>query len=67
MPFGLQNSSASFQPLMNRVIGDMQGCAVYFDDVVIYSDTCDVHLERVRELFFDTFGGGKDHGQPRKV
>ncbi len=36
---------------MNRVIGDMQGCAVYLDDVVIYSDTWDVHLERVRELF----------------
>ncbi len=36
---------------MNRIIGDMQGCAVYLDDVVIYSDTWDVHLERVRELF----------------
>lgn len=51
MPFGLRNAPARFQRLMNHVIGDMQGCAVYLDDVVIYSDTWDVHLQRMRELF----------------
>lgn len=51
MPFGLQNSPATFQRLMNHVVGGMQGCAVYLDDVVIYSDTWDSHLERMQELF----------------
>lgn len=51
MPFGLRNSLATFQHLMNRVVGDMQGCAVYLDDVVIYSNTWDTHLERIQELF----------------
>ncbi len=51
MPFGLRNAPATFQRLMNRVIGDMPGCAVYLDDVVVYSDTWETHLDRIRELF----------------
>lgn len=51
MPFGLRNAPATFQRLMNLVIGDMQGCAVYLDDVVVYSDTWENHLERIQELF----------------
>lgn len=30
---------ATFQCLMNRVISGLEGCAVYLDDVVVYSDT----------------------------
>ncbi len=51
MPFELRNALATFQRLMNRVVGDMQGCAVYLDDVVVYSDTWETHMEHVRELF----------------
>lgn len=51
MPFGLRNSASTFQRLMNKVIGDMCGCAVYLDDVVVYSDTWEGHVERIEELF----------------
>ncbi len=51
MPFGLRNSPASFQRLMNHIIVDLHGCAVYLDDVVIYSDTWDFHLECLWEIF----------------
>ncbi|XP_023191398.1 uncharacterized protein LOC111608951 [Xiphophorus maculatus] len=51
MPFGLRNAPATFQRLMNYVVGDMPGCAVYLDDVVIYSDTWEQHMERIHDLF----------------
>ena len=51
MPFGLRNAPATFQRLMNKVVRGLEGCAVYLDDVVIYSDTWEKHLEQVKALF----------------
>lgn len=51
MPFGLRNAPATFQRLMNKVVGNLEGCAVYLDDVVVYSDTWSCHMERVQALF----------------
>lgn len=51
LPFGLRNAPATFQRLMNCVVADLEGCAVYLDDVVIYSDTWDEHLQRTHALF----------------
>ena len=51
MPFGLRNAAATFQRLMNQVVANLDGCAVYVDDVVVYSDTWDSHLERLHHLF----------------
>ena len=49
--FGLRNAPATFQRLMNRVVAGLEGCAVYIDDVVCYSDTWEIHLSRIRLLF----------------
>ena len=43
MPFGMKNSPASFQRLINKVIADLEGCEAYIDDVIIYSDTWEEH------------------------
>lgn len=51
MSFGLRNAPATFQRLMNRVVAGLSGCAVYVDDVVIFSNIWDEHLQRVRALF----------------
>lgn len=51
MPFGLCNPPATFQRLMNRVVAGLSGCAVYLDDVVIFSNTEEEHLQRVGALF----------------
>ena len=51
MPFGLKNAPATFQRLMNRVVCGLEGCSVYLDDLVVYSDTWHSHLQRIRALF----------------
>jgi len=51
MSFGLRNAPSTFQRLMNRVVSGLEGCAVYLDDVVIYSDTWEAHLARIKRLF----------------
>ncbi len=45
MSFGLRNAPATFQRLMNRVVSGLEGCAVYLDDLVVFSDSWDSHLK----------------------
>jgi len=51
MPFGMKNSPASFQRLINKVIANLEGCEAYIDDVIIYSDTWEEHLRIIQEFF----------------
>ena len=49
MTMGLCNAPATFQRLMNRVLGPLmyKFCLAYLDDIVIYSKTFEEHLEHV--------------------
>lgn len=47
----MRNAPATFQRLMNRVVSGLEGCAVYLDDVVVYSEAWYSHLKRIRALF----------------
>ncbi len=51
MSFGLRNAPATFQRLMNRVISGLSCCAVYLDDVAVFSQTWEEHLIQIRALF----------------
>ena len=51
MPFGMKNAPATFQRLINRLIADIDGCEAYIDDVIIYSNTWETHLEIMRKFF----------------
>lgn len=51
MSFGLKNAPATVQRFMNMVVSGLDGCAVYLDDVVIYSNTWEDHIHHIRQLF----------------
>ena len=38
MPFRIKNAPATLQRMVNKLVRDIDGCEVYIDDVVIYSD-----------------------------
>jgi hypothetical protein len=54
LPFGLSNAPASFQRIMNSVLGVLRWdiTLVYLDDIIIYSKSFDKHIQHL-DLVFD--------------
>ena len=52
MPFGLCNAPETFQQLMQNCLRELNytTCLVYLDDIVIYSNTQEEHLDQLREV-----------------
>ena len=46
LPFGLNNAPATYQRLMEECLSDynMKICAIYLDDLIIFSDSLEEHL-----------------------
>ena len=51
MPFGMKNAPATFQQMMNSVICGLDGCDAYIDDLVLYSDSWEDHVQLLRKFF----------------
>ena len=52
MPFGLRNSSSSFQRFMDSILHDLPFVISYIDDILIFSEDSaqhDMHLKQVFE------------------
>ena len=48
MPFGLSGALATFQQIMDQVLRGTEAYAgVYLDDIMIYGDTWEQHLENI--------------------
>ena len=49
MPFGLCNTPATFQHLMQNTLGELNliYCIIYLDDVIVYGHTEEEHLEHL--------------------
>lgn len=58
MAFGLKNALATFQRLMNTILGGMQRlqCLVHLDDIVIYASSLEEHNRRLKEVFEIDYG-----------
>ena len=56
LPFGMKNSPSGFARLMQEVLRGLvwKICPVFIDDVIIFSDTFQQHLENLK-LVFDRF------------
>ena len=50
LPFGLKNTPATFQHMINNVIVDLPNTTVYLDDIVTGNNTWHEHLESVERL-----------------
>ena len=53
MPFGLCNALPTFQRLMQNCLGELNltYCLIYLDDMIVFSETPEEHLQRMRVVF----------------
>ncbi|KAL5020764.1 hypothetical protein ScPMuIL_002155, partial [Solemya velum] len=52
LAFGLCNAPSSFERLMERVLSGLHWkiCLIYIDDIIIYSQTFDQHIDRIQQV-----------------
>ena len=60
MPFGLTNSPATFQRLMESCLGELHlnWCIIYLDDIIVFSITPEEHLHRLKAVIGKLRAGG---------
>ena len=52
MPFGMKNTPATFQRIVNHnIVAEIEGCEAFVDDLIVYSQTWELHIGQLRRLF----------------
>lgn len=53
MPFGLKNTLATFQRIMDNILRGIQNekCLVYLDDIIVFSVSLQEHIVNLRSVF----------------
>ena len=57
-PFGMRNSGATFQRLINRVTGKLEKTEAYVDDAATWADSWQEHLGHIHNLFIQVRASG---------
>lgn len=67
MPFGLRNTPATFQRIMDNVLLKKQGsvCLYYMDDLIIYSKSLEKHRQTFKS--FSTFSRDKFKSSTKQI
>lgn len=63
--FGLRNASATFQSMINHFIAGLEGVCAYIDDIVVFSNTWEKHMQLLEELFKTRCGKSHREAQIR--
>ena len=50
MQFGMKNAPSHFCNIVHEIIGDMKQVTRYVDEVVIYTETVNLHLEIIKDI-----------------
>ncbi len=50
LPFGISSAPGYFQNIMEQITGDLQGVAVYLDDILVSGDSAADHVNNLRRL-----------------
>ena len=50
LPFGISSAPGYFQEIMDRLTCDLQGVAVYLDDILVSGANANEHLQNLRAL-----------------
>jgi hypothetical protein len=51
MTFGLCNAAQTFQRFIDEVLRDLDFCYAYIDDILVASETEDLHLSHLQQIF----------------
>jgi hypothetical protein len=59
MPFGLRNAPGTFQRLVDKLLSSCKDfAAAYLDDIIIFSNSWQEHVEHIRRVFDTIQGAG---------
>jgi len=60
LPFGLSNAPATFQRVIDRILGGLKwkSCLVYLNDIIVFSQSAGGYVEHLREVFTAQRGAG---------
>ena len=50
LPFGISSAPGDFQEIMDQLTSDLQGVAVYMDDILVSGTTASEHIQNLRAL-----------------
>ena len=64
-PFGIKHLPALFQRILERIIHGLPFCRVYIDDIVVFSDTEEEHIEHLRTVIDRLTNAGMHLGIPK--